>query len=254
MRIIQDVSYDRFPECKLDLYLPDCPEYPVLIMFHGGGLETGDKREESNLYEILVERGVAVASADYRMYPSARYPEFIEDAAAAVGWVDGNIGKFGNCRGIFIGGSSAGAYLAMMLCFDKKYLAARQIDSNSITGYIFNSAQPTTHFNVLRERGLDTRRVVADVAAPIYHISENSDAAPMLILVADNDIPNRLEQTVLFYNTLKLFGYDEAKISMRIMKGYEHCGYNQSTDGEGKNIFAGLILDFIANTPARNKF
>ena len=46
-------------------------------------------------------KGIAVASADYRMYPSAKYPDFIEDAAEAVHWVSENIGRYGNCKKLF---------------------------------------------------------------------------------------------------------------------------------------------------------
>lgn len=253
MRTIQDICYADYAACKLDLYIPDCAEFPVMVYYHGGGLEWSDKREDREVCEKLADSGIAVASADYRMYPDAKYPDFIEDAAAAVKWVRDHIDGYGKCEGTFIAGTSAGAYLSMMLCFDKKYLKKHGIDSGEITGYVFNSAQPTTHFNVLRERGKDTRSVVIDEAAPIYHIAENPNAAPMLILVSDNDIPNRLEQTNLFCNTLRQFGYDDNKIVFKLMKGYEHCSYNHGIDDDGNNIFASIIKDFISKSISTRK-
>jgi hypothetical protein len=51
--------------------------------------------------------------------------------------------------------------------------------------------------NVLRERGIDSHRVIIDDSAPLYHIEPNKNYPPMLITVSDNDIPNRYEQVML---------------------------------------------------------
>ena len=58
----------------------------------------------------------------------------------------------------------------MMLCFDDKYLSACGVPADIIKGYVHDAGQPSTHFNVQRERGLDPRRVIIDEATPIYHI------------------------------------------------------------------------------------
>lgn len=245
MRIIKDNFYSSFSNCSLDLYLPECSNFPAIVFFHGGGLENGCKSDNINVFNGLIQNNIAVASVDYRMYPYAKYPEFIEDSASAVKWVSDNIGKYGKCNDIYIAGSSAGAYLAMMLCFEKYYLGRHGIDPNSFAGYIFDSAQPTTHFNVLKERGFDARKVIVDKGAPIYHISENSDAPKMMILVSDNDIPNRLQQTNLLYSTLMHFGYDNKKVILKLMKGYGHTEYLNDFDKNGNNVFVEIIKDFI---------
>jgi len=217
------------------------------VFFHGGGLESGDKSSDIHVYKHLVNNGIAVATANYRTYPDAKYPQFIEDAASAVNWVFSNIENYGNCNNIYIAGSSAGAYLSMMLCFDKKYLEKHGINPNDIAGYIFDAAQPTTHFNILRERGMDTRKVVIDDAAPIYHIGENQIQSPMVILVAGHDMPNRLEQTYLLCSTLKIFGYDEEKLTFKLMEGYRHVEYTNAFNADGNNVFAEIVRDFIRN-------
>ena len=172
------------------------------------------------------------------MYPQALYPQFICDGAEAVGWIYKNIGKYGNCEGIYIGGSSAGGYLSMMLCFDDKYLTPYHIPENVIKGYVHDAGQPTTHFNVLRERGIDSRRVIIDEAAPLYHIGKAESYPPMIFIVSDNDMKNRFEQTQLTISTLKHFEYDESKIYYRLMHG-THCHYSHKVE------FGKIICEFI---------
>ena len=84
MKTILDISYGQVPAQKLDMILPETETFPLFIYFHGGGLETGDKSQQEDMKKFLTERGVAVISANYRMYPNADFPDFIEDAAAVV--------------------------------------------------------------------------------------------------------------------------------------------------------------------------
>ncbi len=233
-------NHERF---LLDIYLPDCDSFPVFVYFHGGGIVAGNK-EGGKWFEALCEKGVAVVSANYRLYPEAQYPDFLWDAAAAVAWAKSNMPEYGNVEGIFVGGSSAGGYLTQMLCFDGRFLKMHKIDADEITGYIMDAGQPTVHFNVLAERGIDSRRVIIDEAAPIYHICEERNYAPMLILVADNDMENRLEQTMLLCSTLKHFGH-ESKYELRVMENCTHTSYTNDFDESGKSIFAEMVYKFI---------
>ncbi len=246
MRVFKDISYCDIGHSRqvLDLHLPDCEEFSVFIYFHGGGIEAGSK--EQKFIEALVNKGVAVVCANYRMYPSAVFPEFIRDAAAAVAWTYKHIGEYGKCNKFFVGGSSAGGYLSMMLCFNKAYLAPYKIDPAQIDGFIHDAGQPTTHFNVLRERGIDSRRVIVDEAAPLYYIGQESEYAPMLFIVSDNDMENRYEQTMLVLSTLKHLRYDQSKIELKVMNG-GHCHYVRKQDEDGNYIFADMIYDYITS-------
>ena len=84
MKKIVDLAYGIHPAHKLDLYLPDEGAFDVFVYMHGGGLEHGDKAMSDAFGEYVTARGVAVASINYRMYPTAVYPEFVRDSAAAV--------------------------------------------------------------------------------------------------------------------------------------------------------------------------
>ena len=82
MRIIKDIAYNGYTECKLDMYLPEQDSFETIIWFHGGGLENGDKGAGERLSKDLVNAGYGFVSVDYRSYTGgARFPEFIYDAA-----------------------------------------------------------------------------------------------------------------------------------------------------------------------------
>jgi len=253
MNNIFDIVYDeQHPDtCMLDMYLPNTDKpCPVLIYFHGGGLKSGSRK--TKVINGLVKDGIAVISVDYRMYPDARFPDFLEDAAKAYSWAANyRCGNF-YFNEFYLGGSSAGAYISMMLYFDSRYLSKYNISPNSITGCIFDAGQPTTHFNVLRERGEDSRTIRIDEAAPIYFINktiESPDNTPrFLILAADNDMPCRLEQTKLLLKTMEIFGYDMNRVTFKLMQGYSHCKYISAKDENGEYMYLKILREFILNT------
>lgn len=244
MKKIENICYNG--NQYLDLYLPDTEAFNLFVYFHGGGLESGDKSGNTTqtIAPYLTARGVALASCNYRMYPNAKYPAFIEDAAAAVHWISNHIGEYVTCRRIFVGGSSAGAYLSMMLCFDKRWYGKCGAFPIPVSGYFHNAGQPTCHFNVLRERGIDPRRVMIDDTAPLYHIGTDTHYPPMWFVVSDNDMENRYEQTQLVLSTLKHFGYPKEKIGYTVMHG-KHCAHDKRIDTNGESVLGKMILEWI---------
>jgi len=248
MHKFENIRYspDTHPRHVLDVLLPDCDRFPVFVYFHGGGIEHGDKGGHA-FFEKLVEKGIAIVSANYRLYPYAAYPDFIWDAAAAVAWAKNHMSEYGEVTGVFVGGSSAGGYLTQMLCFDKKYLAVHGVDADAIDGYIMDAGQPTVHFNVLRERGIDSRRVIVDEAAPLYHICAERTYAPMQIIVSDKDMESRYEQTVLLLSTLRHFRHDMTRVDYRLMQDSTHCSYLHKDTPDGGNVFADMVSEFMWN-------
>ena len=254
MEVRRNIAYGEEPEQLLDVYMAERAD-KMLVFFHGGGLESGTKEENADAFHVLAQKGVKVVSVEYRMYPRAGYPDFIEDGARAVGWVSRNaIAKASNHAiakasriakeqglPLYVGGSSAGAYIAMMLAFDPSYLKPYGIDK--IHGYIFDAGQPTTHFRVLKERGFDPRRIVVDSAAPLYHVGTVGEVPPILILAADNDISGRVEQLSLLAKTLEDFGH--RNVTFRVLEGFSHCGYCHADDGEGNLFYPKILLDFL---------
>ena len=235
----------------LDIYLPKLSEgekVPLLIYFHGGGLESGDKKDNRGLYTSLASKGMVVVSANYRMYPEIGYPVFIEDAAKAVSYSLAHIKEYANCKSVWIGGISAGAYLSMMLHFVPNFLKKCGVEEIQIAGYIFDGGQPTVHFNVLRERKMDTGAVRVDEAAPIYYLVHPYEANKnqhFLFIWADNDIPGRTEQNELLMRTMETHGYDKEQMEYRVMQGFGHAGYVDVQNEDGQYPYADMLWDYI---------
>jgi len=247
MKSILDIQYGKLPEQLLDIHLPEKDEFPVFIYFHGGGIEEGSKGLSDHIKGYFTDNGICLVSVDYRMYPTARFPDYIVDAAKAVKWVQHNIAQYGKATHTFIGGASAGAYISMMLCFNKFFLANEGVNPYLITGYIHDAGQPTTHFNILKyERGMHYLSTVVDEAAPLYYIN-NRDMVKtnMLFIVSDNDLPGRYEQTQLVLAMLRTFGHDmEKNIELKVMHG-GHVEYVGKQDEEGKSVYGQMIVPFI---------
>lgn len=241
---ISDICYssESGNELLLDLYLPaGNGPFPMLVFFYGGGLVEGSKELLSSQAEEFAKCGIAVALPNYRLYPHIKYPVFIDDAAKSVAWLKEHVDRYFSCNGIFIGGHSAGAYIAMMLCFNKTFLSSHDVDSDLLNGYIFCSGQPTTHFNVLAYQGKNPKQIVIYEEAPIYHI--RSTGAPLQILCADHDIEGRLEQTQLMASALRLFQYDH-EVDLHILQGHDHGSYLNQPEGQHSMLFQ-LASSFI---------
>ncbi len=250
MKIIEKVVYGEHKNNVLDIYLSEREDAPLFVYFHGGGLEGGSYKTPESLMEHLAEKGINCISAEYRMYPEAKYPDYLQDAANVIRWVKDNFDKYTTYRGIFVGGSSAGGYISQMLCFDEQFLNYAGLKYDDIAGYIHDAGQPTTHFNVLREYGFASeggtvRRVVIDEKAPIYHIDGSKKYPPMIFFISDNDMPNRYEQTKLIVSTMKNYDYDMDKVELIVMENTTHCSYTKKTDENGQCCFANEIYRFI---------
>jgi len=242
MQVYNDLSYGEHEAQKLDLYLPEQAE-AMFVYFHGGGLNRGDKDGSQYFAPYLAERKIAVVTANYRMYPDAHYPDFIEDAALAVAWARQYMKEHLGCDRLYVGGSSAGGYLSMMLCFDKRYLTAARVDPSVVTGYFHDAGQPTAHFNVLKyDRGVDSKRVIIDETAPLYYVGLEKSYPPMRFIVSDQDIRGRYEQTMLMLSALSDFHYSD--FDHAVMHG-KHCEYWNQADENGESRLGKMILDFI---------
>lgn len=83
---VKDYRYGPNERNMLDLWKAKSAEStPLVAFFHGGGFDRGDKSDIGPwIVEPLLNAGISVMSANYRLTPQARYPEHYRDCARAV--------------------------------------------------------------------------------------------------------------------------------------------------------------------------
>ncbi len=106
-------------EIKLDLYRPDGPGRPPLVLLvHGGGWRMGSRGmgEAPAIAKALAVRGFAVACPSYRLAPAHPHPAQLDDCRRALQWVRNEAERLridgGRAAGV---GASAGGHLAALL-------------------------------------------------------------------------------------------------------------------------------------------
>lgn len=124
----------------LDIYTPKTPAdeaLPVMFWIHGGGWQVGDKSDVALKPKVLTERGFVFVSTNYRLLPEVTMEALTSDVAKSLGWVHKNISKYGgDPNRIFVGGHSAGAQLAALICTDDRYLKKEGVSFDVLKGCV----------------------------------------------------------------------------------------------------------------------
>ncbi len=214
-----DTPVDEYQaeRCRLDVYAPDgAQKLPIVVFFHGGGLEGGNKFIPTE----MKDKGVVVISPNYRLSPRATAPAYIEDAAAAVAWAIRNAETIGgDAKHVYVTGHSAGGYLTLMLALDKSYLAKHDIDADSLAGYIPLSGQTNTHYTIRKERGVDMEIPMIDKYAPLYHARK---LVPPMVLVTgarELEMTSRFTENLHLQETMRVKG---AEVELYELDGFDH--------------------------------
>ena len=231
MKSMKNINFHK--DLYMDCFLPSQEEFFTIIHFHGGGLVEGDKGDTHQLCEHLANKGFAVFTANYSLLPKAKFPELLYDAAEAVKYVMEHVSEFGKSKGFLVSGQSAGAYITMMLCLNKEYLASVGINNQDILGWISDAGQPTSHFNLLKiEKGLSPLLQRIDEMAPLYYVNEETKFSYLLLTAYEEDLPNRVEQNKLLMSSIKSFNKD-ADVEFKLLKKW-HCHGSSELDEDGE--------------------
>ena len=137
-KLAEDVMYAS-PEgfdLTMDIYTPNTgkSEYPVLIIFHGGGWLINNKSIMNDMSRYVVENGeYVVCNMNYRLLVdqgnTVKMNQIIEDVLGAVLWVQSNINKYnGDPNKVAVTGDSAGGHLAEMVLLGGNQLSDTGFD------------------------------------------------------------------------------------------------------------------------------
>jgi acetyl esterase/lipase len=134
------VAFGEDARQRLDIYRPatsDVAARPVIVFWYGGGWTGGARQDYRFVGVALAQLGYLAVLPDYRLYPQVRFPQFLDDGAQAVAWVQRHAADYGgDPQRIVLMGHSAGAYMAAMLALNRRYLTQAGADPQRIVGLI----------------------------------------------------------------------------------------------------------------------
>lgn len=111
------LSYGPEPDHVVDLWLPDGPPAPLVVLIHGGLWRASiDRMHLRPMAGGLVEAGYAVAVPEYRRtgQPGGGWPGTFDDVAAALDRLPALVQPYGlDAAGAVWAGHSAGGHLAL---------------------------------------------------------------------------------------------------------------------------------------------
>ncbi len=207
-RVSSAVPYGPGPRRRLDVYTPEgAGPFPVVVFFFGGNWVSGAREDYAFVGRALAARGMVVVIPDYRLYPEVSYPDFLDDAAAAVAWSAREAARYrGDPGRLFVMGHSAGAYNAAMLALDRRWLERQGLAPAALRGWI-GLAGP---YDFLPVKNKTTRPVfhfpdTPRESQPLMHASAQSP--PALLIAARSDaLVNPTRNTGGMASALRAYG------------------------------------------------
>jgi len=189
--IVSNIVYDKKPsgDLHLDLYLPATHRpYPLVIWIHGGGWSLGDKGWMLYLRK-LTRQGFAIASIQYRLSGTAKYPAAIDDCRDALHWLEKNGATYGlDTHHIFLSGASAGGHLASLIAVEAGRPEVKAVcvlyPATDLNGFPNQGARHGYLPDFLGGTVID-KRAEAIEGSPVNHVHPN--APPFLIFHGDKD-------------------------------------------------------------------
>lgn len=225
--LISNVVYEQVPSrgyanvpMQMDILQPKTKEKkPAILFVTGGGFINANKDNGIQLRMYLAENGYVVGSISYRVAPTAKFPEPLEDVKAAIRYLKANADRFGiDPSRVGIVGGSAGGYLTAMAgttsgtkMFDrgenlqvtsdvKAAVDLYGLSDLTQIGSDFSADVQARHRSAGatealwvngspvfggRDGGILADKQVAEAANPIHYISKMS--APMLLMHGTSD-------------------------------------------------------------------
>jgi len=221
---VRNIVYTRAGgiELKLDVYRRrDRPTgCPTLMQIHGGAWILGSKNEQGiPLMLRLASAGWVAFSVDYRLSPSATFPEHLLDLKRALAWIRERGREYGaDPDFLVVTGGSAGGHLASLVALtanDPEYQPGFEQVDTAVQGCVsfYGVYDFADRHKVMRNTGLAQlleRRVMKkrldeateayEKASPISRITR--DAPPFLVIHGNLDTLVPVEQARRFVEEL----------------------------------------------------
>lgn len=228
-KVDRNLAYGDHSRQTLDIYEANSNaanqnRQPFSVVFlHGGTWQFGSKDEYAFVGHALARRGVTVAVANYQLYPSVRFPTFVEDVALALAWLQKHAREYHfNADNIILMGHSAGAHIACLVAMDHQYLAKLHVSAGTIKGvvglsgvYKFRpeaSAFFTDLFQARAESGFTGVK-------PVEFLTKGG--VPLYLLHGRKDQSVACRSAERMYKNAMLVGHP---IQLKVYESYGHSG------------------------------
>ena len=225
----------------LDLYLPSAKNSPLIVWIHGGAWRAGSK--DFMPLTSLVESGYAIASLDYRLTTSAKFPALIHDCKGAIRWLRAHAPEYRyNSKLIGIAGNSAGGHMVALIGTSNgnKELEGNVGGNKTQSSYVqaivsyYGASNLTTILGQSTPHGLNVRvpalklllgdtpdktEALAKLASPVFHVDKNDP--PLLLLHGDQDPQMPINQAHELHAGFKAQKLD---VHFEVIHGAAHGG------------------------------
>lgn len=220
----RDVPYAPGPRRSLDIYRPARPTGPLVVFLYGGGWDSGDKADYAFVARPLAARGAVVVVPDYRLTPTASYPAFLQDNAAAVAWALAHAAELGaDPSRVFVVGHSAGAYDALMLATDPEWLTAAGTSRDRLAGVVGLAGPyaflPSGDPQAVRAFGPPGEDANVPANQPAAYVDGRAPA--MLLLAGTEDTTVQPRNTIELTRLVKAAG---GAVESKLYPGIGHVG------------------------------
>jgi len=208
---------------------------PAVLFFHGGAWRFGSKDDLPPLAARLLEKGIALASADYRPSTEASFPAQLEDARCALRYLRQHAAEHGvDPARIGAWGESSGGHLAALLATTAREPGER-------VRAVADSFGPT---DLARLRGplagavkllLGDPAHAAD-ASPLFHV--RAGLPPFLLVHGERDQVVPPDQSRSMLRALQRAG---GEATLMLMPGLPHGSYDRSGEDAIVQFFVGHL-------------
>jgi acetyl esterase/lipase len=247
---------------KMDIYFPETGgPWPVVYYVHGGSWMNGDKAEAEGLAKWLNPLGYLVASVNYRMYPSVKFPALIEDPKCGVRFLRAHAAEYNiDPERIAAWGASAGGHLVALLGTTEAsagFDTGEYLEQSSRVQAVVDISGPSDLALTFKNSGLLTvimlgfaiKPEARAFGSPVTYAT--ADDPPFLIIHGDQDEVVPVEQGQVMYDALTKVG---APAKLVIVKNGRHNLADPTVTTTPSLSEVGQIqLDFLAETLLKGK-
>ncbi len=254
-RTVLDVAFGPDEDQRLDLYLPDdakARDVPVILFFHGGAWMHGYKEWAGFMAPALVDTPAIFVSAGYRLAPEHKFPAPLDDAFAALQWINRNIaGHGGDPDRVFAAGWSVGGTLASLITLRRELYPEWDLPSDIVKACFAACAGFAYRADVLApgDSGITYGDLLYDrpedeiLASPLDHVRGNR--TPFHISHASGDFEHVRRSSAAMADALR---DEDCIVEYGVFEDMDHYQCNLA-HGDPANRWVETVRAWISRPP-----